>query len=145
MLFLRGAAGDALAFVGAQQSWGRRPGGAWEPVLGFLRNPTTIADGWNFAAFNFAIAVLLSVCAAALLVRREWALGVYTLAMTALPLSSGSLQSMGRYALVVFPLFLWLARLGRTPVADRLITAVSVTGFGFLLTLFALRVDFALS
>jgi hypothetical protein len=46
---------------------------------------------------------------------------------------------------VVFPLFLWLGTLGRHPLTDRMMTAISVTLFGCLIAMFVLRVDFALA
>jgi hypothetical protein len=61
------------------------------------------------------------------------------------PLSSGSLQSMARYALVDFPLFYFLAAIGRAPARDRTITAAFVILLGWLVALFTLRLDFALA
>ena len=52
---------------------------------------------------------------------------------------------MARYAAVVFPLFIALALLGRRAAADRVIVAVSIALFGWLVALLTLRVDFALA
>jgi hypothetical protein len=65
-----------------------------------------VGEPWNLLTFNFVVALLLLVCAGVLLVRRDYALGTYTLLAVLLALSSGSLQSMGRYALVVFTVLL---------------------------------------
>jgi hypothetical protein len=61
------------------------------------------------------------------------------------PLSTGSLQSLGRYTLVVFPLYLWLATFTRHEIVARLVLAVLVTLFGWRTALFILRVDVALA
>jgi hypothetical protein len=79
------------------------------------------------------------------LVRRQWSYAAYTLQSAIVPMSSGSLQSMARYALVDFPLFYFLAAVGRTPSHDRTITATFVILLGWLVALFTLRIDFALA
>ena len=80
-----------------------------------------------------------------LLLRREYASGTYVLLSVLLPLSSGSLQSIGRYAAVVFPLFFWLATSARSPIVDRLITVLMIALFGWFLALFAMRLDFTMA
>jgi Gpi18-like mannosyltransferase len=145
MIYLRQRTGDPLAFLHAQTNWGRAVGAFWQPLLRYLTNWQTMGEPWNLLALNFVIAILLGVAGVALLWRRHWSLGFYALASVLLPLSDGSLQSVARYAVVVFPLFLWLSTLGRHPLADRMMTAISVTLFGCLIALFVLRVDFALS
>lgn len=145
MAYLYYLTGDALAFMHVQEAWGRRPAGFWEPLVRYVLQWQTVGEPWNLLTFNFAIALLLLVCAIALLVRRDYALGLYTLLSVLLPLSSGSLQSIGRYAIVVFPLYFWLAVSARSPLVDRLITALMVALFGWFLALFALRLDFTMA
>ena len=140
MAHLRRVTGDALAFVHMQAQWGRTF--SWSALVAQLRH---FSEPWNFVALNAAAALLLIVAGVHLLLAREWAFGVYALGAALLPLSSGSLQSMARYAVVAFPLFLWLAARGRKPPWDRAILAISVTLFGWLTALLTLRVDFALA
>ena len=92
---------------------------------------------------NAAAALFLIAAAAGLLLQRRWSLAVYTLLAVAVPLSTGSLQSLARYAMVVFPAFLWLA--GRTEKTERWFTGVLLVLLGWMLTMFVLRVDFALA
>jgi 23S rRNA G2445 N2-methylase RlmL len=94
---------------------------------------------------TLAAALLLAAAAAWFLARKQWSLGAYALLSLLLPLSAGSLQSIARYAAVVFPLHVALAFLGRRAFADRAIVAVSVMLFGWLTALLTLRVDFALA
>lgn len=145
MVYLRERTGDPLAFVHAQANWQRSATFFWEPLIAYSQHPRNISEPWNFVALHFAVAMLLFVAAAILCVRRQWPLAGYTAASVLLPLSTGSLQSLGRYALVVFPLFLWLGTEGRRTTVDRLISAVSVTLYGWLIALMALRVDIALA
>lgn len=132
MLFLQRRAGDPLAFVTAQTLWHR---GQWEFSLMASRP-------WNFVLLNGVAALFLIVAAVAMLRRRQWAFAFYAAAAVAIPLSTGSVQSMARYAMVIFPAFVWLAgsRL-RTP----LIAAILTTLLGFMIAMFVLRVDFALA
>lgn len=145
IVYLHHLTGSWRAFLAVQENWGRSPGWFWRPLVAFVMNPATVSEPWNFIALNFAFALLLLVAGIALLMQKRWELGVYTLASLLLPLSSGSLQSLDRYAVVVFPLFLWLATFTRRPIVDRIVFATLVTLFGWLVAMFTLRVDFALA
>ena len=141
MAYLYVHTGDPLAFVHAQTLWGR----SGRFAMAFPDSGLTISKPWNFVALN-AIAALLMIAAGVwFLIRRQWSFAAYTLLSAAVPLSSGSMQSMARYALVDFPLFYWLAAIGRTPSRDRALTAAFVILLGWLIALFTLRLDFALA
>jgi hypothetical protein len=137
--------GDALAFVHVQRNWGRNARAFWEPLVDSVRHPSLVSEPWNFLALNLGATLLLLAAAVLLLVQRKWAFGTYALASVLLPLSTGSLQSMTRYAAVIFPLFAWLSVSGRRPLVDRFITAVTVTLLGWLLAFAVLRIDVALA
>ena len=140
MWHLHRVTGDAFAFLHVQSRWGRTFG--WRSLFAQLGS---VSETWNLVALNVAAALLLLVAGVQLLRQREWAFGVYTLISVLLPLSSGSFQSMARYAVVVFPLFLWLAACGRRTAWDRVIAAASITLFGWLVAMLTLHVDFALA
>lgn len=133
--------GDPLAFVHAQTLWGRGPSAR----IAIAHTGLLISKPWNFVALNAAAALLMIAAGVWFLIRRQWSFAAYTLLSAAVPLSSGSLQSMARYALVDFPLFYWLAAIGRTPTRDRALTATFVILLGWLIALFTLRLDFALA
>jgi hypothetical protein len=139
--FLYARTGDPLAFVHAQTLWGR---GA-VPRLDEPREGLLISKPWNFIAMNAAAALLMIAAGVSFLRKRQWSYAAYTLLSVAIPLSSGSLQSMSRYAAVDFPVFYWLAGTCHTPNRDRALTAVFVILLGWLIALFTLRLDFALA
>jgi len=141
MTYLYVHTGDPLAFVHAQTLWGRSRGFA----MTFSHSGLTISKPWNFVALNAVAALLMIAAGVWFLIRRQWSFAAYTLLSAAVPLSSGSMQSMARYALVDFPLFYWLAAIGRTPSRDRALTAAFVILLGWLIALFTLRLDFALA
>ena len=140
MAHLYRVTGDPIAFVHAEAEWGRT-----FSLRAMAAQLGTFSEPWNLVALNVAAAILLLGAGAHLLRQREWAFGVYTLGAALLPLSSGSFQSMARYAAVAFPLFLWLAVRGRQPVWDRVILATSIVLFGWLTALLTLRVDFTMA
>jgi Gpi18-like mannosyltransferase len=133
MAFLYRLTGDPLAFVKAQALWGR----------GSLQWPLSISVPWNFVALNVAAAVFLVIAGVGLFRERKWAFAAYTLMAVAIPISTGSLQSLARYSMVVFPAFLWLA--AKTEKTERWVAAVFIILLGWMLTMFVLRVDFALA
>jgi Gpi18-like mannosyltransferase len=145
IVYLHQLTGDWRAFLNVQQSWGRSPGFFWTPIVNYLSHPSRVSEPWNLIAMNFAFALLLLIAAIALLRQKRWELSAYTAASLLLPLSTGSLQSLGRYSVVVFPLFLWLATCSRRPAVERVVFAILVTLFGWLIAMFTLRVDFALA
>jgi hypothetical protein len=139
--YLYARTGDPLAFIHAQTLWGRGTTlGTSIPQHGLL-----VSKPWNFVALNIAAAVLMLAAGCWFLLRGQWSYAAYTLLSVAVPLSSGSLQSISRYALVDFPMFFWLGAICRTPTRDRALTATLVILLGWLIALFTLRVDFALA
>jgi hypothetical protein len=137
--FLHWRTGDPLAFIHAQTLWGRGH------IDASLPNGLVVSKPWNFVALNIAAGLLMSAAGISFLIRRQWSYAAYTLLSVAVPLSSGSVQSLARYALVDFPLFYWLASVCRTPTRDRALTAIFVVILGWLVALFTLRVDLALA
>jgi Gpi18-like mannosyltransferase len=137
--------GDSLAFVHVQRNWGRGTQHFWTPFVEFVRHPNVVAEPWNLIGLNVMVALLVLVAAGCLLMQRRWAFAAYAFASVLLPLSTGSFQSMARYAAVIFPFFAWLATLGRRPLVDRVILGIGITLLGCLLAFVILRVDFALA
>jgi hypothetical protein len=90
--------------------WGRRPTYPWDTLAVAFRHPQGVdLTNWNFWILNVAMAVaflLLTVWAFRTL-RMTYAL--YMLLMVLLPLSTGSLNSISRYYLVIFPIVVLLA------------------------------------
>jgi hypothetical protein len=139
--FLYARTGDPLAFVHAQTLWGRTTRFA----MAFPNSGLAVSKPWNFVALNVAAAMLMMIAGIWFLIRRQWSYAVYTLLSVAIPLSSGSVQSLARYAAVDFPLFYCLAAATKTPTGDRAVTAIFVILLGWLVALFTLRLDFALA
>jgi hypothetical protein len=119
--------GDALAFKHAQVAWGRDPSIFFlRSVIDWLVGPHVITP-WNMQLFSVASALLCFVCIYILVRRREWAFALYTLVSIILPLSSGMLQSLERYTMGFFPIFIALGIAAKSDHADQTIRVVFVS------------------
>lgn len=138
--------GDALAFMHASQAWGRKPSIFFlGPLISYLMHPHEIVAGWHFNLLNACSALLCFFCLYILARRREWALVLYTFTAVLLPLLSGLLQSMGRYTMGFFPVFIALAVAVRSKHQDQAIRFVFVFLLGIMTMLFAMELAIALS
>ena len=77
--------------------------------------------------------------------RREWALAFFTFAALMLPLSSGVLQSLERYTMGFFPVFIALGIAVRSVYVDQAIRFVFVFLLGIMTLLFTIGLAMALS
>ncbi|HEX8723097.1 MAG TPA: hypothetical protein VF736_20940 [Pyrinomonadaceae bacterium] len=145
MLYLRELTGNALAFKDVLVAWGRRPAFFLTPLIDYLRAPSLVVSLWDVRTLNFASPVAVLACGAALLKRREFALASYALLSAFVALSSGLLQSQTRYAMVVFPVYVVLARAGRRARVDRLIQTAFVALLTLLTAMYAAHYIAALS
>jgi hypothetical protein len=146
MIYLKSITGNALAFADIQVAWGHSAGFFWRPLLTYLADPLRISAGWDFRLLNFAAALTALAGGVFLLKSRQWALGLYALVSIIVPMSYGPLlQSLARYAMVIFPVFIMLAVAGRSPRVDQTIRAVFVGLLCLMSALLASCVTLALS
>jgi hypothetical protein len=146
MIYLKSITGNALAFADIQVAWGHDPAMFWRPLLAYLRDPVRISVRWDFRLLNFAAAAMTLVCSLILLKRRQWAFGLYSLISILVPLSyQATLQSIARYSMVVFPAFIVLAGVGRSPRTDQIIRAIFIVLLSLMSAMLAVRVTLALS
>jgi Dolichyl-phosphate-mannose-protein mannosyltransferase len=111
MLYAKLLTGDFLMPFHSQDIyWGRHLVWPWQELLSALRHPR-YGDplGWNFWPLNMG--VTLSFLALTVVAFRKLPAfyALYMLGMVLLPLSSGSVNSIGRYSLIAFPAFILLA------------------------------------
>jgi hypothetical protein len=131
--------GDSLAFKHAQAAWGREPSiFLWRPVINWLTDgPLVITRPWNVPLFSVASVLLCFVCVYVLARRREWAFALYTLISVVLPLSSGNLQSLERYTMGFFPVFIALGIAAKSEHCDQTIRVIFVALLGIMTALYA--------
>jgi hypothetical protein len=154
-LYLALAYGDGFAYLHLQEVWfrsfagplGAVPDGAvaaWDGLRQIFSGSHThvyftaaggdpIAVGWhNLELFGFL--VLAAVAVVGVLRRLPLAYGAYAVAALALPLSfpvgPQPLMSLPRFLGVLFPLFMWLALVCRTPRRRAFVLAALALGLG---------------
>lgn len=111
MLYLQARTGDALAFLHIQTAWRRSLSAPFAALLDSLPHPSSVndADLPSLATAWAALGLLV-----VLGVMRRWFLLSLALFLTLVPLATG-VTSFSRYALVILPLWMALARV----LADR--------------------------
>ncbi len=144
MFYLFRITGNAFAFLEIQKAWGVRSGLFLYPLYNYLIYFHEISIMWNFRLLNFMAGVIALACGFALARRREWALSLYTFISVIIPLSTLTLESLSRYMMVVFPIFIMLALLGRRPLVDQTIRAVFLVLLGLLSAAYALSLSIAI-
>jgi hypothetical protein len=125
--------GDPLAFAPTDGSWGRRYGNPIAAVWWGLHAPNTHL---RFGAAG-ALAMLLIVAAGMRRLGGPYALLAGLMLLVPLAIGPIGLRSMWRFALPVFPIYLWLAGIGRNPRADAAVSAISALLQGFLMVFWA--------
>lgn len=145
MLYSWWACGDPFAFRTAVAAWGRKPDFLLTAFFKYLIHPHTIIEPWNFHLLNAASALLCLICVYFLIRRREWALAAYGFLAMFMPLSSGILQSMDRYALVVFPMYMALAMVAQSERVETTIRYVFITILAIMTALFAANYTIAVA
>ena len=130
--------GDAFAFKHAAAAWGHQPSIFFlRSIITWLIHPHPLAAPWNVYLFHVASALLCFFCIYILARRREWALAFYTLMSIVVPLSSGVLQSLERYTMGFFPVFIALGIVAHSERVDQVIRFVFVFLLGIMTTLYA--------
>jgi hypothetical protein len=130
--------GDALAFKHAAAAWGHQPSiFLLSSVTKWLIHPDPFAGPWNMYVLHVASALLTFVCIYVLGRRHEWALALYTLMSILVPLSSGVLQSLERYTMGFFPVFIALGIAAKSEHFDQAIRFVFVFLLAIMTALYA--------
>lgn len=140
-LFLYFKLGDPWFFLKIQTiGWGHHFSWPWDPVIDYLaiivyHREIAVSGYYLSRAIDlfFFLSVLVLGIMTALRVRLSY--GLYIIAATLMTACSGELASANRRSLMAFPIFILLAKLGRNPVVNFLITLL----FSGFFNLFMLR------
>jgi hypothetical protein len=113
--------GDVLAPIRVQQAWNRQFAPPWATILAPASYVPYITPIEQLLTVGFLVGGLAS-----LVVLPSAGYGLYALLSMVPILVSGTLDSSARYYVVLFPIFVVLARAGRQATIDR---AIRVTAF----------------
>ena len=131
--------GDPLYFSTVQKHWNRHLAPPWESVwhaihlITTARIPQVVADNVLEVAFT---ALMVGVLIAGFR-RVRPSYSVYMALSILIPMSTSSLMSMPRFALVLFPMFTMFALWGARPSVNNAIVAFSLSILGLYTVLFA--------
>jgi hypothetical protein len=139
MAYLWVLRGDPLYFSHVQAHWGRHLAFPWESVSHTWRILTETRFPQN--AMNSALEVGFTALMLGVLIAGFWRLrpsySVYMALSILIPMSTSSLMSMPRFALVLFPMFVMFALWGARPSVNNVIVAFSLPILGLYTVLFA--------
>jgi hypothetical protein len=131
MVFLQTNFGDPIAFSTVQSAWGRENIGPVAVVAQDIQ--ALFRDGLIISNLSRGLnmATLIAILGFSVVVWRRLGAGyaLYTLLAVLIPATSGS-QSILRYALVCFPVFMVLGIWGRQAIFDRAYTIISAVLLG---------------
>jgi len=144
-VFLWRITGNPFAFADIQSEWQRSAGLGFAQFALFFRELPIVSAEWNFRAYNVLMLLVMIAAAWLLLRKRQAALAAFVVASIAVVLLSGSLQSIDRYALSTFPLFLALGSIQWPRRAHELLITVLAVLLGALTVLYALHYDLAMT
>lgn len=144
MAYLANTFGDPLAFIHVQATWGRQAPSP-NPVRLVSHIVNGLAVGPRVWAGQINVGDLLNllatlgflplVIAAALKMRPSYA--VYTVLTFLIPMSTGSLGSMTRYILMLFPCFMLLGQWGRRVWIDRFVLTIALPLMAYFTIIFS--------
>ncbi len=143
MLFLQGSFGDPFLFLKGQESWQRNyelsrtsithTFDAYIQEFETVENPLDASPlATRYIDVGFTVVFLISVILAWFFIPKPYAL--FATFMLLIPLLSGRLQSMPRYMLGAFPLFLLYGKLSKHPAIFSILSIL----FTLFLSLFAI-------
>jgi hypothetical protein len=138
MAYLWVLRGDPLYFSHVQEHWGRHLAPPWES---FQHSFRIIAHGVPQAVANQLLEVTFTMLMLGVLIagfrRLRPSYIAYMLLSILVPMSTSSLMSMPRFALVLFPMFVLFALWGAKPAVNNAIVAFSLPLLGLFTVLFA--------
>ena len=114
-LYLGQRFGNPRAIVDAQSAWGGDPKWPWEMVAHFFRGPVTVHVPATQSIIDFSFVLIFLVLVAMAAVRLRLCYGIYAIISYLFVSIWGSYASVPRYVMVIFPVFMFLALLGRNP------------------------------
>lgn len=138
------ASGDALAFVDLQSVWGRHFELPIKALGVVLAKPWVLASDGNLRHLNFLVFVVGMATSYWLAFRRgqRW-LGLFLVLGLIVPALTGSIASMSRYGMGLFPLAIGIGYALKNQRVERVYLVVSSVLFALMAIAFQLQLSFA--
>jgi hypothetical protein len=138
MTYLHSISGNALSWIHNQPAWGR-PGSAADFLPQLFLLPHTPMLPWNFLLLNFLTAVLAIVAAFHLLRAKKISWALFLAVPVFVSLSTGTLQSISRFTMTLFPLYFALIDWTHNKQTERILLVLFALVLGLMTALWALH------
>ncbi len=110
VLYMGITVGDPLAYFSSyENAWGRTAGSFWESFTVYFSGADVALLGWHPAWFDLIFTILALVLTVFTL-RVDGGWGLFALFALLIPIASGTLVGMPRFALVILPFYIIVAR-----------------------------------
>jgi len=136
--------GDPLAFIHNQKFWDRS-GSVMTLLEKFRMNPGILLTGWNFTSLNVVTLLVATIAIFHFLKRKEWDYAAIIFLPVAAAINTGSVMSMARICMPLFPLLIFLSRTTQKSWSDRAVFLLFAVLLGIMTLLFALHVTSAMA
>ncbi len=137
--------GEPLAFAKNQEAWGRNKSTFFDLMTYIYHNPFHLMQSWNFLTLNLLLSLLAIVTALYCLFRKEFSFSLFILVPLAVSLYTGTLLSLSRFVMVLFPLYLSWPLLFRNEQTQRIIIIVSAFLLGILSVMWGQQITAAMA
>lgn len=137
--------GNALAWLQIQTEWNRASfwTGALPERISF--KPMLLMSDWNFSALHLALLALAFVSVCILFRRRAYALATLVAVPLLAAVLTGTLLSVSRFVLVLYPVHLILALYAGTPTRERIALVLLVALCALMTAMYALHITAAMA
>jgi len=141
MLFLKIKFGSFMLFASTQGVWhGETAFNLTAVIEDYWHNMfTSISDNLLYQTaifFDFAFLIISLALAVLIFLRVRKSYGIYALIATLIPVTSGIMVSMSRYVLIIFPIYILMARWGKYKLLHISLVMFMTGLLTFLFTLF---------
>ncbi|MCC6220454.1 MAG: hypothetical protein IT291_04340 [Deltaproteobacteria bacterium] len=136
---------DPLAFYRNQLAWGRGQMNLMGLFSEIVAHPLKLMIGWNFILLNLGSGVFVFAASIYFLFKRQYTWALFLIVPLAFMLNTGTVQSMARFAMVMFPAFFALSEWTRNAVFDRVVVVTSSALLALMTALYALHVTSAMA
>ena len=134
-LYIWHLTGHPLAFSMNQNTWGRA-GSFISLAKHHLQHPMNLMEGWNFVLLNFASIALAFIAAAWFAKERRFGLALFCAIPPAIAMSTGTVLSVGRFVVALFPVSIFLAHICSTKEREQAMLIILVMFFTVMMIMY---------
>ena len=129
-LYLWQLNGDPLSFSHNQAAWNRFQQGFFELVAQLASDPGHVMMDWNFIWLNAGVALLATIGAVWFVLSKRPDYALLLFLPIAASLATGTVLSLARFVVALFPFLIFLGMITERPWAERTALTACAVGLG---------------